>query len=600
MVNEMNQKLNKMDWEQFKGSDIFTQMYQDVEQLSGRAIDKLITQLTELREKMQATNDVDYKAVREVTKYIEKLKDTKATISPFSELSKSLKEVNRLRKEGKTLESEQLNLIQQNNEIKAADDDITKYETIIGLKEKINKKEIDETDLTKEQRDLLKQELPILESFLASAKERKKQAQENANASQDNIDIYEKALRETQAAQNQMTQLQQYAESITNSLIEGMDAFGVGIDESTSQLIKTFVNAIFQAIALDLQLKALELQAKKMGVAFNSALGVIGWIAIALEAVVSVFTALFNASDKKKEKAITKLQQKVEDLARAYDKLGEAMQKAFAFDDYEIGYTKSIDNIEEQIADYKKMIALEQSKKKTDDDKVREYQQAIEDLEDDLAELKETRITDLGGFGESNYEDIAEDFVSTWLDAFKETGDGLDDLNDKWDEYVENLFVKQAAYKRAGQLYQKAMDIIDNAIDNGVSGEDLQSYIELAKEAAQQANIDLNDYLKQLAEIFGISQEGENTLSDLQQGISNITEEQAAAVEAYLNSIRFYVASQDSKLSELVAAIREQYSTDTNPMLSVVKEIRDTLKGFAELFEKTVKRDGSTYRIQVV
>ena len=37
----------------------------------------------------------------------------------------------------------------------------------------------------------------------------------------------------------------------------------------------------------------------------------------------------------------------------------------------------------------------------------------------------------------------AENFVSAWLDAYKETGDGLDALNEHWDGFFENLVMKK-------------------------------------------------------------------------------------------------------------------------------------------------------------
>ena len=37
----------------------------------------------------------------------------------------------------------------------------------------------------------------------------------------------------------------------------------------------------------------------------------------------------------------------------------------------------------------------------------------------------------------------AENFVSAWLDAYKETGDGLDALNEHWDGFFENLVMRK-------------------------------------------------------------------------------------------------------------------------------------------------------------
>jgi chromosome segregation ATPase len=368
---------------------------------------------------------------------------------------------------------------------------------------------------------------------------------------------------------------------------------GGAISEADEQWVSFAESAVLSIAEITAGIVAGEIE-------INKASGVIGVIATALTMVASLFKTIFGASNSKKSDQIKALKNSVEDLQRAYEKLEDAIESAYAIDDYEYGYDQMLANLNKQIEEYTEMLELAKAKKGDNTDEIREYEQAIEDLQDDLEELRKKRITDLGGFGSDNYGDIAEEFVSTWLDAFKETGDGLDDLNDKWQEYMENLFIKQAAMKKAGTLYAKAMNIIDSAIDSGVSGADLEASIDEARTAAEQANVDLNEYLKALASVFGISQEGESTLSDLQQGISNITEAQAAAIEAYLNSIRFYVASQDAKLSDLTAAIREQYTSTDNPMLSVIKEIRDAIKEFSTPLGKAFKRDGDGYKLRVI
>jgi hypothetical protein len=161
------------------------------------------------------------------------------------------------------------------------------------------------------------------------------------------------------------------------------------------------------------------------------------------------------------------------------------------------------------------------------------------------------------------------------------------------------MFVKQATINRAAKLYSKAMEIIDNAIDSGSTGFGLEEAISAAQRASDQAAEELNDYLKALAKVFGISSEGENTLSELQQGISNITESQAAAIEAYLNSIRFYVASDNEKVTELTTLIRSQYENVINPMLTVLKEIRDGISSFSDKFSAAFKNTGGSWKLQV-
>ena len=81
-----------------------------------------------------------------------------------------------------------------------------------------------------------------------------------------------------------------------------MDAFGVAEDDSARIFIQSaeqIANMIVQTVILTASLHA-------MGVAANSALGVIGWIAMALQAVAMLFASIFASGDKSKERQIKK------------------------------------------------------------------------------------------------------------------------------------------------------------------------------------------------------------------------------------------------------------------------------------------------------
>jgi chromosome segregation ATPase len=390
-------------------------------------------------------------------------------------------------------------------------------------------------------------------------------------------------------------------DSSFDSIYSIVELYG-DVDEGVKSMAKSLMDGVFQALQLTIQIQEYTEACRIAKVETNAMMGVLGWISLALSTIASVWSGLAGAHDSDLTNQIKKLKNNVDDLSRAYDKLKTAMEQALSFSDYQQDYASAKTNIERQIASYNSMIALEQQKKKSDSDAIREYRQAIEDLQDELEELEETKITDLGGFGESNYRDIAEDFVSAWLDAYKETGDGLDALNDKWDEYVENLFLKQATINKAAKTYSKVMEVIDNAIESGKTGVELEDSIAYAKKLAEEGNEEMNNYLKMLAEVFNITADGSSELSDLQQGIQNITEEQAAAIEAYMNSIRFYVAMQYDVLCQIqqtLNAIRQQYSTSDNPTLNVLRDIRDSINSYASKLAGAFKSTASGYKLQV-
>jgi hypothetical protein len=252
---------------------------------------------------------------------------------------------------------------------------------------------------------------------------------------------------------------------------------------------------------------------------------------------------------------------------------------------------KAEENIQKQIDSYQEMIKLEEDKKNTDQDTIDSYKDSIADLKEELEELHAAKIQALGGFGdESSIQDMASSFAEAWLDAYKETGDGLDALQDQWDEYIDNLMLKQMTLRVVGKKMSKLSDMIDSALGADSAGGENLTTEELAEINAMREKLtsELNDELKEWVQLLGYnSSSGE--LSDLQKGIQNITESQAAALESYVNSIRFYVVSNNQVLTNILNEIRAQYGTNDSPLLSVTKEIRDTLNNFYKTFKSVTE-----------
>jgi tetratricopeptide (TPR) repeat protein len=590
MYTEMKNKMSEYDFKSLMESTLFTDVFQDLSNVSSKTLDLMAEKIRDVRE---GSKDLSMSQIRQLAQYLEKVETAKINNGSIKQAVNAIKEAYKLRAKGKTIGSLSDDLAVSEaalDRLNTLKNDIT---LVLGLKDKTQNVDMTDVKLTGQQQKLYKMNSVTLTGLLATT-DSQIDSQKKVNGEiQKGIQTY----KDAQVAVNKLSEdISNYIKIATagiDIITNSINLFGDGVDEVSQVWVDFIKSSIESAGQLAMEMVAL-------GIKVNEASGVIGVIATALTIVAGLFSTILGAHNKKKEQEIKALKRAVEDLERAYEKLEDAIEAAYAIDDYEYGYDQMVANLQKQIKEYNEMLDAAKAKKGDNTDEIREYEQAIEDLQDDLEELRKKRITDLGGFGSDNYGDVAEEFVSTWLDAFKETGDGLDDLNDKWQEYMENLFIKQAAMKKAGTLYAKAMNIIDSAIDSGVSGADLEASIDEARTAAEQANVDLNEYLKALASIFGISQEGESTLSDLQQGISNITEAQAAAIEAYLNSIRFYVASQDAKLSDLTAAIREQYTSTDNPMLSVIKEIRDAIKEFSTPLGKAFKRDGDGYKLRVI
>ena len=594
--NEMDQKLNQFDWNAFKGSPVFTQMYSDLQTLSKQGIDMLIGKLTVMREKLQSMENVDYRAVREITQYINKLNDARIDTASWKELFDIVQESRRLNAEGMDMETAEENLMDSQTELDSLNAMIDDLQTVIALKDKEGDESANTANLTADQLALYGESKEDLQEIL-------KGTQKNAAAAQGSVDKWSEIIdkhKRAQAALKRQTKIAQDVkdgfDKIYDSSLELAEALGADTDV-WGDFGKAVSNMIFTVIMLTIQFYA-------MGTAANSSMGIIGWIAIALQTIVQLLVAIFAMHDKSLQKRIEEQQEKVEQLERAYDKLKDAVDNAFEAERLRSDSRKAVQNIKDRIKATEEMIRLEEQKKKVDKDQIKEWKEDIEDLNDELDEFKDNVTEAWGGFGsDDNYQSAVEDFTSAWLDAFNETGDGLDALNDKWDEYIDNLIKKQIGLAVMGPRIKRFMKMIDSFVGEGSDEGEYLSKSELDQlKALRLSTLDgINEEMKLYLEALGYTSKGETVLSDLQKGIQNITEPQAAAIEAYLNSMRFAVFRHTEQLDMLIQMIGMQYGTTAdNPVVNELKGIRMVLDSIDSRLDSVIRYDMGIAKIQVV
>jgi hypothetical protein len=174
-----------------------------------------------------------------------------------------------------------------------------------------------------------------------------------------------------------------------------------------------------------------------------------------------------------------------------------------------------------------------------------------------------------GGIGESSWRSASEEFVDAWMQAFQETGDGLSGLQDNFDEFVKNLFKKQATIRIANMMLQPLFDMIDQATEDGTF---TRSELDAVRQRAAQIFPELNEALKGLWEELGVGMDATDTLSGLQQGIQGITEATAEVIEGYLNSIRFFIAEDNMMLRQIRDAVLSGTQSASYAILSRIDE----------------------------
>lgn len=583
---KMNDELAKFDFDQFKASDVYISVFKDLENASKEQLQYVIDKLKELQ---STYKDLSPAQVKGIAKDLKKAQDALSGMTSTKDLFSNLRDAISYAQKAKELKAEQVRLTDKLNE---ASDNLSAAEVrLVELTKERDALQGKNTALWAvanlkviEQRNLVEQ----LKKSVADIAKALGIATQNIENGENAILNWQKGLA------NAASKVGKMKEAVT-SLFEGLDSMGLISDsmrdnfESLSDVVGG-VEKTWDALA---------------SIDPNKPLSVIKGGVAALGGIFQTIGGFFSIGDKKKERQIQKLQERVEDLQKAYEKLGEEIERAYAYNDYKLGYEQSLKNLEAQKRAIQQQINLEKDKKKTDKDKVKEWEDSLEEIADKERELRNQFYEDWGSYSLDKLQSAGEDFVSTWLDAFKETGDGIDALNDKWDEFFENLVLKQAASAVVNKRLKKYIERINAVLDmQGLSEKETSQRIKDIVESAKDESGAINDMLKDWFSSLGIGGgQGNLLLSDLQKGIQNITEAQAASIEAYLNSMRFAVFEQNTILTNMLTAIQAQYGTNAdNPVLNELKGIRSLVASIDNQLSKVIvsrSSSASNYIVRV-
>ena len=289
-----------------------------------------------------------------------------------------------------------------------------------------------------------------------------------------------------------------------------------------------------------------------------------------------------SARTKRINKEIAKSVETVRQLNMAYKELDAVVNNAMGAQELQ-ARREQIQNKQRQVEELKRQMQLEQSKrsKDRDDDKIKEYQESIQDLELEIADLKKDVVANLLG---SDIKDAAEQFVSAWVDAWRQGGDTMEALNEKFDDMIDNMIAKSVASYLVSKRLQNIFDEVDKMTDENSEGGSEITMNELKqlknligdKSIAEQINDDLANLYGALEIAFGVNSEQEKNLSELQQGIQGVNEDTAGAIEAYMNIVAQRVFEQNQYLMDIRDAIVLDGSV---AQLNVMKQLKDSVDG---------------------
>lgn len=574
-------KTDTNSWKDFQNSDMYISIFENLDHTSNRVLTAMKARLEGLRSSLK---NLTPEQLKQIVEQINKIDALLVERNPYSNIGKNFKEYLKFAKQRKKLEEEYIDATQKEqilkNDQSNANKDVKNAE--IAYNNAVRKYGVASKEAIQARIlwDIDKERLrTITDQLVAQGKITEKQAKQIRNGQK-----LQKTLQ--QQVQTIGQNFSDAASSVTE-LFSALNDWGANIEMSDD--LSEVVDGISK---IGSSLEGIDITRPFSVV--KGTIGVIGGIGKTLGGIFG-----WGTKDKKLQKQIENHQKAIEKLRERYSELKDAMDNAFDIERLAQYNDEMVKNLKTQNANLESMIKAEQDKKKTDNDKIEEYRKQIEANNKAIEEAEQSLTEQLGGFGtKANYKSAAEEFAKTWVDAYNEGSDALEALNDKFDEYIQNLIVKQATQRIVGKMLEPLFKKIDNAVEQGSDGGNnglnlVKAELDNIMTTGKDKLKGVSDMLKSFVDGLGYKPKGSSNISALQQGIQSVTESTAQALESILNSLRYYVATQQAdvriirdtlleKLGNSISAITQD--TSSSPVLielrlqtTILTDIRDTL-----------------------
>lgn len=350
-------------------------------------------------------------------------------------------------------------------------------------------------------------------------------------------------------------------------------------------------------------------------------------ISIALQAIQWI-AGLFNNDDKLEEK-IQNIQKEIDALSNSFDRLQHAADQTYwVYNDQEsAAHQQRLDDINQQIAALEKQavvarsswnfvkyaqltkqikelkyalekeegkgdmfqlyelqkqslreqqelikqqIAAEKDKKKTDNDKIAEWEEAIKDIDTQLEDLERDMLENLAG---TDVKSAIDEFADALVDAYCKGEDAAKALGEVTKNVMKKAVVEAIKRQFLAKAINDAVLYLGESMKDGVLDDserrNFENMINAAGAATNKALEAVGDWIKDIEE--------DTTEDPLTGAVTAMSEQTGSVVAGRLNA---FVINQTEQTTILRQSLLYQQATATNTGVSAseLKEIKDTLK----------------------
>lgn len=488
-----------LDFEAFKKSIDFSEVFGNLNRLSDQALTELIQKMKEFRS--EATTNLKTDELKEYMDALEKLRDESfdrknGWAEAFNLIPDVIKERTKLEEEHaaaeelaskaaekkKAAEEELQNSISAFNSLikkqTGAQEDLTdaNEEYVVSL---IKRKGL-EQGLSEEQIEA------NIQTYKESAASVQQLAQGVADAGEESnkaSSLFAKAGESLKSFKNNAGNTVAIVDAIIKGVHQGIEAM--------SQISDSFLG-MYEALGKD---TSIDTTIGKFGEFMNllsefdhyaysaweklKSGNIAGAVADTVSSITSVIKNIAAWGDKKKERKIERLQAQVEELDKSYEKLSDSIEQAYSMD-----ASGLIDQqnrmLEQQKVLIQQQIAEEEKKKNTDNDRIKEWNEQIENIDKTLADNKEKAKDAI--FGE-DLKSAIDNFANAYAEAWAAGEDRAKSMKDVARNMIKQTVIELIKSSAGlGETVKKIREMILGYLSDGVVDEweqrELDSYIE--------------------------------------------------------------------------------------------------------------------------
>ena len=466
--------------------------------------------------------------------------------------------------------------------------------------------------ITKEQFDVLRKspdQLKAIKDEIANVRREADQMETSFNK-------VSNGLKKVFTSESDAKKLKEGLAEIEEGMNEIMQA-GQFLSDTFSKLGDSF-GGVFGGIAEGFSVAMDTVSSAMSGAKAGSMFGPLGASAgAAIGVVTSLAGAIAKIHDKKNEKRIQRLQDQIDTLDKSYGKLEKSIEKAYSKD-----ASKMIEQnnklLEQQKILIQQQIREEQDKKKTDDSRIKEWQEQIEEINDVIAENKEKAKDAI--FGE-DLKSAIDNFANAQAEAWASGEDRAESAKDTVKKMMRQMVTEsiKAATESSGAMEKIRDKLKEFYADNVLSGWEQDYLYNMAEELQKEIDRQFgwaDSLMKDKVEEPEKEEVSENTLkgayAKASQESIDLLAGQTGAVRILLEDIRGgmqpireqmrLIYDMQSRGWEDVKAIRElsdKVEKNTDRIAENTREIKEVAGKISENTRGTVDALEGTINVKV-